>query len=110
VFDGAAAQGSEFDWWMAPLTIAQRAKAQKAAGSDDATAFALQLLVMVAKDENGTPKFAQGQIPELRNALPAKVVDDLLLVMLDAKATEDGEEEDELDPKQPARPSRKTAG
>jgi hypothetical protein len=104
--------GSEFEWWMSPLTLAQRAKAQKLAGSDDATAFALQLLVMVAKDENGSPLFANGELAELRNAIPAKVVDDMLLEMLDAKPADDtdDEEADEQDPKPFAKPSRKTTG
>jgi hypothetical protein len=93
---------------MRPLTLAQRAKAQKLAGSDDATAFALQLLVMVAKDENAQPLFAAGEIAELKNAIPAKVVDDLMLAMMDAKPGED-EEEEELSPKPSQPSSRKTA-
>lgn len=103
--------GSEFEWYMSPLTIAQRTRAQKAAGSDDAIAFSLQLLQMVAKDENGAPLFAAGDMAELRNALPAKLVDDLLLVMLDAKEgdeDEEGEEEEEVTPKTSRRRSRKT--
>lgn len=98
----------EFEFWMRPLTLAQRAKAQKLAGSDDATAFALQLLVMVAKDENAQPLFAAGEIAELKNAIPAKVVDDLMLAMMDAKPGED-EEEEELSPKPSQPSSRKTA-
>jgi len=103
--------GSEFEWWMSPLTLAQRAKAQKLAGSDDATAFALQLLVMVAKDESGQPLFVPAELAELRNAIPAKVVDDMLLAMLDAQKKDeaDEEEEEKLDPKASDKPSRKTA-
>ena len=102
--------GSEFEWYMAPLTIAQRNRAQKAAGSDDAIAFSLQLLQMVAKDENGAPLFGPGDMAELRNALPAKLVDEMLLVMLDAKDEEDEEEDEDeaLDPKPSRRRSRKT--
>ena len=100
--------GSEFEWYMAPLTIAQRNRAQKAAGSDDAIAFSLQLLQMVAKDENGAPLFAPGDVPELRNALPAKLVDEILLVMLDAKEEEEEEDDEDLDPKPSRRRSRKT--
>ena len=101
--------GTEFEWYMAPLTIAQRNRAQKAAGSDDAIAFSLQLLQMVAKDENGTPLFAAGDMAELRNALPAKLVDEMLLVMLDAKDDEEEEDEaEDLDPKPSRRRSRKT--
>ena len=101
--------GSEFEWFMAPLTIAQRNRAQKAAGSDDAIAFSLQLLQMVAKDENGAPLFGPGDMAELRNALPAKLVDEMLRVMLDAKEEdEDEDEEEDLDPKPSRRRSRKT--
>ena len=47
--------GSEFEFWMTPLTLAERTRAQKQAKSDDATDFALQLLVSKAKDENNRP-------------------------------------------------------
>lgn len=84
--------GTEFDYWAPPITLAQRAKAQKAAGSDDATAFALQLLVMVATDENGQPMFAAGQIADLRNQLPASLIEALLLQLLNEEsAAEDAE-------------------
>ena len=102
--------GSEFEWWMSPLTLAQRAKAQKLAGSDDATAFALQLLVMVARDESGQPLFVPAELAELRNAIPAKIVDEMLLAMLDAQQKDEPEEDEEFDPKPSERPSRKTAG
>jgi cell division inhibitor SulA len=36
--------GSVFEMWVAPLTMAERERAQKQAKSDDANAFALQLL------------------------------------------------------------------
>jgi len=100
--------GSEFEYWHTPLTLAQRAKAQKASG-DDATAFALQLLIMKATDESGSPLFVQAEAAELRNALPAKVVDLLLLQLLDA-GEKDEEEEEVLDPKPSPAASRKTAG
>ena len=90
--------GSDFEFYMAPLTLAQRKKAQKLAGSDDATDFALQLLVMVARDQDGQALFAQGELAELRNAIPAKIVDDLMLAMLDAGEKAE-EEEDEIDSK-----------
>lgn len=98
--------GSDFEFWMTPLTIAQRNRAQKAAGSDDAIAFALQLLVMVAKDENGQAMFTPAELAEMRNSIPASVVDQLLLVMLGDD--EDEEEEDDVSPKPSRRGSRKT--
>lgn len=58
---------TEFDFYCTPLTMAERERAQKNAGSDDANAFALQLLVQKAKDENGEPLFRSGQIAELKN-------------------------------------------
>jgi len=89
--------GAEFEYWMTPLTLAERARAQKQAKSDDATEFALQLLVSKAKDENGQPMFAPGEVAELRNALPASVVEALMLQLL-ADAPKD-EEDEELDMK-----------
>jgi len=87
--------GSEFEFWMTPLTLAERSRAQKQAKSDDATDFALQLLVSKAKEDGGVPMFHQGDIAELRNALPASVVESLMLEMIG----EQEEEEEELDMK-----------
>ena len=86
--------GSEFEFWMTPLTLAERARAQKQAKSEDATDFALQLLVSKAKDENGMPLFNQGEIADLRNMMPASVVEALMLQLIgDAEE----EEEEEID-------------
>jgi len=83
---------SEFEFYSAPITLAQRARAQKQAGNDNATDFALQLLVMMAQDENGQKMFAAGEIAELRNELPASVVEGLMLQLLqDAEPEEDAE-------------------
>jgi len=91
--------GEEFEFWMTPLTLAERARAQKQAKTDDATDFALQLLVTKAKDENGIPLFSVGEIAELRNALPASVVEALMLELIGDKPLE--EDEEELDMKSP---------
>ena len=99
--------GSEFEYWMTPLTLAERGKAQKQAKSDDATDLALQLLVSKAKDENGQPLFAPGEIAELRNALPSSVVEALMLQLLADVDTE--EDHEVLDPKPSSSSSRKTA-
>jgi len=88
--------GSEFEFWMTPLTLAERSRAQKQARSEDATDFALQLLVSKAKDENNTPLFHQGDLAELRNALPASVVEALMLQLI---GEQEEEEEEELDMK-----------
>jgi hypothetical protein len=46
--------GTIFEMWVSPLTMAERERAQKQAKSDDANAFALQLLISKALDENGS--------------------------------------------------------
>ena len=43
--------GSEFEFWRTPLTMAERERAQKASKGDDG-AFALQLFLMKAMDSN----------------------------------------------------------
>ena len=88
--------GSGFEFWMTPLTLAERSKAQKQAKTDDATDFALQLLVSKAKDENGMPLFNQGELADLRNLLPASVVEALMLELV---GEPEEEEEVEVSPK-----------
>lgn len=96
--------GGEFEFYMTPMTLAERARAQKQSKSDDATDFALQLLVSKARDENGVPLFNQGEIADMRNALPASVLEALMLCLVgesdeeededvDMKSAEDGAEE-----------------
>lgn len=100
--------GSDFEFYMAPLTLAQRKRAQKQVKSDDATDFALQLMINVARDENGGPLFTAGDLSELRNALPASLVDKLMLVILGAEEETDDEEDEEVSPKASRRSSKKT--
>ena len=97
--------GSEFEYWMTPLTLAERSRAQKQAKSDDATDFALQLLVAKATDENGGRLFNAADPAELRNDFPSHVVEALMLKML---ADDQGEDED-LDPKPSQPTSKRTA-
>ena len=86
--------GTIFEFWTTPLTLAKRARAQKQAKSDDTTDFALHLLVSEAKDENGMPLFNQGEIADLRNLLPASVVESLMLELI---GEPESEEEEEID-------------
>ena len=97
--------GTEFEYWMTPLTLAERSRAQKQAKSDDATDFALHLLVAKATYENGELLFNTGALAELRNAFPANVVEALMLQLL---ADDQGEDED-LDPKPSQPTSKRTA-
>lgn len=99
--------GEEFEFFMTPVTLAERQRAQRSAKTDDATDFALTLLCSKAVDENGTKLFGIGEAAELRNELPASLVEQIMLLMLQ-EAGEDGE--DDEDPKPSTRRSRKTTG
>ena len=96
--------GDVFEFLSRPVTLAQRARAQKQAGNDSATDFALQLLVMLAEDENGQKLFDSGDIAELRNVIPASVAESLMLQLI---SEPDGEQE-AFDPKPSSSNSKKT--
>jgi len=74
--------GSEFEMWVTPLTMAEREKAQKRAGSDDANAFALQLLITKAQDDAGQALFLAGEIDVLKNEVKDKDLQALMLAIL----------------------------
>lgn len=82
---------SEFEFYCSPLTMAEREKAQKNAGSEEATAFALQLLIQKAKDENGEPLFRAGEIAELKNEVRDADLQTLMLAVItsDSNVTEE---------------------
>lgn len=59
--------GSTFEFYATALTMAERERAQKMPGGDDANGFALNLLVTKAVDEAGQRLFQAGEIAELKN-------------------------------------------
>ena len=79
--------------WVSPLTAAERERAQRQAKSDDANAFALQLLVNKALDDAGKKLFSTGEIDVLKNEVKDKDLQALMLAIL----TDD--EAEALDPK-----------
>jgi hypothetical protein len=83
--------GDEFEFYCTPLTMAERERAQKNAGSDEATAFAMQLLVQKAKDENGEAMFRAGEIAELKNEVRDADLQTLMLAVItnDSDVTEE---------------------
>ena len=85
--------GTEFEMWVTPLTMAERERAQKRAGADDANAFALQLLISKAQDDAGRALFVPGEIDVLKNEVKDKDLQSLMLAIL----TDD--EEEAIDPK-----------
>ena len=84
--------GTKFDLWVTPLTMAERERAQKQAKSDDANAFALQLLITKALDETGAHLFSAGEIDVLKNEVKDKDLQSLMLAII----TDDAEP---IDPK-----------
>ena len=82
--------GSTFEMWITPLTMAERERAQKQAKSEDATAFALQLLLQKACDESGAKLFSAAEIDVLKNEVKDKDLQSLMLAVL----TDDSEELD----------------
>jgi len=84
--------GTKFEMWVAPLTMAERERAQKQAKSDDANAFALQLLIAKALDDTGARLFSSGEIDVLKNEVKDKDLQALMLAIL----TDDAEP---IDPK-----------
>jgi hypothetical protein len=84
--------GTTFELWVTPLTMAERERAQKQAKSDDATAFALQLLIAKALDEAGAKLFKPGEVDILKNEVKDKDLQALMLAII----TDDAEP---IDPK-----------
>ena len=84
--------GSVFEMWITPLTMAERERAQKGAKSDDANEFALRLLMTKAQDENGQRLFNLGEIDVLKNEVKDADLQKLMLAVI----TDD---EEQLDPK-----------
>ena len=85
--------GTIFEMYVTPLTMAERERAQRNAKSDDANAFALQLLLAKAQDANGQKLFSAGEIDVLKNEVKDKDLQALMLAVL----TDD--EAAEMDPK-----------
>ena len=84
--------GTVFEMWVAPLTMAERERAQKGAKSSDANEFALRLLISKAQDENGQRLFAMGEIDVLKNEVRDADLQTLMLAVI-------ADEEESLDPK-----------
>jgi hypothetical protein len=85
--------GTIFEMYVTPLTMAERERAQRNAKSDDANAFALQLLLAKATDENGQKLFSAGEIDVLKHEVKDKDLQALMLGVLTDDDTVD------MDPK-----------
>ena len=74
--------GTSFEMYVTPLTMSERERAQRSAKSDDANAFALQLLIAKAQDSNGQKLFNAGEIDVLKNEVKDKDLQALMLAVL----------------------------
>jgi hypothetical protein len=62
----ALTDGSVFEFYSAPLTMAERERAENMPGGNNTNGFALNLLVTKAMDDTGKRLFAAGEIAELK--------------------------------------------
>ena len=76
------ADGTEFIFYAAPMTSAERERAQKEAKTDTTSDFAMQLLIMKALDENGERIFKAGDIPRLKNDVEDEEVQKMIMCVL----------------------------
>lgn len=101
--------GGEFVYWLTPLTITERRKAEKAAGpksSDQDTG--LHILIAKAMNEDGRPLFSVADLADLKTALPASVLTDLMVQIINGEGGEVEEGEPVIDPKDSKESSSKT--
>jgi|TARA_R100000152_G_C6762439_1_gene186698 hypothetical protein len=84
--------GSLFEMYVSPLTMAEREIAQKRAKSDDINLYALQLLITKAKDENGNQLFRAGEIDVLKNEVKDSDLQKLMMAVI-------SDTEEAIDPK-----------
>ena len=76
-----------------PLTIAERESIQKkSTNKDDASDFALSLMIQKALDEKGKRLFADGDRATLRREVEAAVLQEIQLAMLESGSTKEVEE------------------
>ena len=89
--------GSIFEFYTTPLTMAERERAQAAIkNKDDMNAMGLRLFIQKALDENGRRRFSAGQYDELKNDVDDATLQKLILAVIGG---DDEIEEEEIDPK-----------
>ena len=74
--------GTDFEFYSAPLTMSERERAQKMPGGDDPNGFALNLLVTKAFDDAGQRLFVAGEIAELKNEVMDADLQQLMLAII----------------------------
>lgn len=82
--------GSDFEFYVTPLTMAERERAQKMPGGDNPNGLGINLLITKAMDDAGQRLFQAGEIAELKN----EVLDADLQALMLAVIAEDPEEQE----------------
>lgn len=85
--------GTDFEFYCTPLTMAERERAQKGT-KDDVNAFAIQLLILKAQDEHGQRLFQMGEVAELKREVRDADLQALMLAVINSE-----EDEEPVDPK-----------
>jgi hypothetical protein len=83
------ANGEEFEFYVKPLTAAEREKAQK--NSKFANEFGVQVLILKAEDAEGQPLFAVGEAAILKQEIEDEVLQKMILCVLRPNGTEEEE-------------------
>ena len=83
--------GTIFEMWVTPLTLAEKERALKIS-KDDSNDFALRLLLTKAQDESGERLFQSGEIDVLKNEVRDSDLQKLMLSIIQ-------EEVEPIDPK-----------
>mgnify|MGYP003143444851 CR=1 FL=1 len=83
--------GTVFEMWVTPLTLAEKERALKIS-KDDSNDFILRLLLTKAQDQNGEKLFQPGEIDILKNEVRDSDLQKLMLSVVK-------EDEETLDPK-----------
>jgi len=100
--------GTEFEYWATPLTIAQRSRCEKLAGPKaDEVDQAVHIFIAKAKEQDGSSMFTVADFQELRRDLPQSVLAKLMVHLVNPDMAGDEDEED-LDPKPLSDNSKKT--
>ena len=82
--------GEEYEFYSTYLTLAQREKVKAAQkNSDDASEFALRLLIDKALTKDGKKMFQPGMYAELKNEWPAAELEAAMLKLIQQDEVED---------------------
>ncbi|QQG31339.1 putative tail assembly chaperone [Cyanophage S-2L] len=86
--------GATLEMYTTPVTLAERRQAAENAKSDEQLEVNLGLLILKAKDANGQPLFAPGDLAQLRRSVSAEYVADLVNALYSTPALDEGEASD----------------